>query len=189
MLALLLSLVALLVVAVLLYAATRPDTLHIERSLLIQAPAETILAHVNDFHRWRDWSPYEKLEPDLRREIGGAPSGVGATYAWQGQGKAGAGRMEITDTRPDRTTIQLDFSKPFVSRNIAEFAAIAQPDGTRLTWSMQGPEFFGGGGDDARTGRGAAYMTKLMGVFFDMDRMIGRDFETGLAALKTLSEK
>lgn len=174
MLALLLSLLALLVVAVLLYAATRPDTLHIERSLLIRAPAETILAHVNDFHRWRDWSPYEKLEPDLRREIGGAPGGGGATYAWQGQGKAGAGRMEITDSRSDRTTIQLDFSKPFVSRNIAEFAAIAQPDGTRVTWSMQGP---------------AAYMTKLMGVFFDMDRMIGRDFETGLAALKALSEK
>lgn len=174
MLGLLLSLLALLVVALLLYAATRPDTLHIERSLMIRAPAEQILAHVNDFHRWRDWSPYEKLEPDLRREIGGAPSGVGATYAWQGQGKAGAGRMEITDARPDRTTLQLDFSKPFVSRNIAEFAAIAQPDGTRVTWSMQGP---------------AAYMTKLMGVFFDMDRMIGRDFETGLAALKALSEK
>lgn len=174
MLAIILSLLALLVAAVLIYAATRPDTLRVERSLLIQAPAETILAHVNDFHRWRDWSPYEKLEPDLRREIGGAASGVGATYAWLGQGKAGAGRMEITDTRPDRTTIQLDFSKPFVSRNIAEFATIAHAGGTRLTWSMQGP---------------AAYMTKLMGVFFDMDRMIGRDFETGLAALKTLSEK
>ena len=104
MLAIILSLLALLVVAVLLYAATRPDTLHIERSLLIQAPAETILAHVNDFHRWRDWSPYEKLEPDMRREIGGAPGGIGATYAWQGQGKAGAGRMEITDSRSDRTT-------------------------------------------------------------------------------------
>lgn len=174
MLAIILSLLALLVAAVLIYAATRPDTLRVERSLLIQAPAETILAHVNDFHRWRDWSPYEKLEPDLRREIGGAASGVGATYAWQGQGKAGAGRMEITDARADRTTIRLDFSKPLVSRNIAEFAALAQADGTRLTWSMQGP---------------AAYMTKLMGVFFDMDRMIGRDFETGLAALKTLSEK
>ncbi|SFK68240.1 SRPBCC family protein [Lysobacter sp. cf310] len=174
MLALILSLLALAVVAVLIYAATRPSTLHIERSLLIHAPADTILSHVNDFHRWRDWSPYEKLEPDMRREIGGAASGRGATYAWEGKGKAGAGRMEITGTRPDRTTIQLDFSKPFVSRNIAEFAAVAQPDGTRVTWSMQGP---------------AAYMTKLMGVFFNMDRMIGRDFETGLAALKTVSER
>lgn len=174
MLALILTLLSLIVVAVLIYAATRPDTLRIERSLVIQAPAEQILAHVNDFHRWRDWSPYEKLEPDMRREIGGAASGVGATYAWEGQGKAGAGRMEIADTRADRTTIRLDFSKPLVSRNIAEFAALAQADGTRLTWSMQGP---------------AAYMTKLMGVFFNMDRMIGRDFETGLAALKTLSEK
>ncbi|KRD39438.1 MULTISPECIES: SRPBCC family protein [unclassified Lysobacter] len=174
MLALTLSLLALIVVAVLIYAATRPSTLHIERSLVIHAPAETILAHVNDFRRWRDWSPYEKLEPDMRREIGGAASGRGATYAWEGKGKAGAGRMEITDTRTDRTTIQLDFSKPFVSHNIAEFAAVAQADATRVTWTMQGP---------------AAYMTKLMGVFFNMDRMIGRDFETGLASLKALSEK
>lgn len=174
MLVLTLSLLALAVLALLIYAATRPGTLHIQRSLLIQATPETILAHVNDFHRWRDWSPYEKLDPSMRREIGGAPSGRGATYAWEGNGKAGAGRMEITDTRPDRTTIQLDFSKPFVSHNVAEFAALAQADGTRVTWTMQGP---------------AAYMTKLMGVFFNMDRMIGRDFETGLAALKNLSEK
>lgn len=174
MLAIILSLLGLLVVAVLIYAATRPDTLRIERSLLIQAPAEKILAHVNDFHRWRDWSPYEKLDPAMRRDIGGAPSGLGATYSWEAEGKAGTGRMRITDARPDRTTIELDFSKPFVSRNLAEFTAVAQADGTRVTWSMQGP---------------AAYMTKLMGVFVDMDRMIGRDFETGLAALKTLSEK
>lgn len=174
MLILILSLLAMAVVALLIYAATRPNTLHIERSLLIQAAPEAILAQVNDFRRWRDWSPYEKLEPSMHREIGGAASGRGATYAWEGVGKAGAGRMEITDTRPDRTTIQLDFSKPFVSRNIAEFATVAQTDGTLVVWSMQGP---------------AAYMTKLMGVFLDMDRMIGRDFETGLAALKTVSEK
>ncbi|NUO75032.1 MAG: SRPBCC family protein [Lysobacter sp.] len=174
MLVLILSLLAAAVVALLIYAATRPNTLRIQRSLLIQAAPEAILAQVNDFHRWRDWSPYEKLDPAMRREIGGAASGRGATYAWEGNGKAGAGRMEITDVRPDRTTIQLDFSKPFVSRNVAEFAAVAEPAGTRVTWTMQGP---------------AAYMTKLMGVFMDMDRMIGRDFETGLAALKTVSEK
>jgi hypothetical protein len=169
----LITLIALLA-AVLALAATRPGSFRVERSIRINAPPEKILPLINDFHQWGVWSPYEKLEPGMSRAYSGTPAGKGAVYEWQGNGKAGAGRMEIVAALPTQTLIKLDFSKPFTAHNIAGFTA--RPDGaaTRLTWSMEGP---------------APFMTRLVGLFFNMDQMIGGDFETGLTKLKAVVEQ
>jgi carbon monoxide dehydrogenase subunit G len=170
------ALVALvLVVAVLAYAATRPDTLHVQRSATVKAPPEAIFPLISDFHRWSSWSPYEKRDPAMKRTYGGAAQGKGAVYEWQGNNEVGQGRMEITDTSdPSRITIKLDFIKPFEGHNMAEFALVPQGGTTNVTWSMDGP---------------SPYIGKLIGVFVNMDRMIGNDFETGLANLKAIAEK
>jgi len=160
---------------VLIYAATRPGTFRVERTARIPAPPEKIFPLINDFHRWGEWSPYEKLDPGMKRTFGGAPAGKGATYAWEGNDKAGAGRMEILESAPSsKISIKLDFTKPFEARNMAEFTLRPQDGATQVTWAMHGP---------------SPYIAKLMGIFFNMDQMIGKDFETGLANLKTASEK
>ena len=164
----------LLVVAILGVAATRPDTFAVQRALVINAPPEKIFPLLQDFHAWSAWSPYEKLDPAMKKTYSGAASGKGAVYQWEGDGQAGAGRMEIVDTAPPkRVTIKLDFTKPFESHNTAEFRL--QPDGqsTRVTWAMRGPNLFVG---------------KVMSLFINMDSLVGRDFETGLANIKTIAE-
>jgi carbon monoxide dehydrogenase subunit G len=168
--------IALIVViaAILVLAATRPDSFRVERSAQISAPPEKILSLVNDFHQWSAWSPYEKLDPALKRTFAGAAAGKGAVYEWEGNSKAGQGRMEIVTADPTKTAIKLDFIKPFTAHNIAAFTARPQGDTTRVTWSMEGP---------------APFVTKLVGLFCNMDTMIGEDFETGLANLKTVAEK
>jgi hypothetical protein len=166
---------AVLVAGVLIYAATRPDTLHVERTAAIKAPAGTIYPLISDFHNWTAWSPYEKRDPALKRTYGGSPSGKGAVYEWEGNSEVGSGRMEITDTSvPGKVVIKLDFIKPFEGHNVAQFTM--QPSGaaTNVTWSMDGP---------------TPYLGKVIGIFMNMDRMIGGDFEAGLANLKTLTEK
>ncbi|RQO46162.1 polyketide cyclase [Variovorax sp. KBW07] len=164
-----------LIALLLIYAATRPDTFRVERTARIAAPAEKIYPLIDDFHRWSAWSPYEKLEPDMKRTFGGAPAGKGATYDWEGKDKAGAGRMEITESTPSsKVAIKLDFIKPFEGHNTAEFTLQPQGDATQVTWAMYGP---------------SPYVAKLMGIFFNMDTMIGKDFEVGLANLKTATEK
>ena len=166
---------AVLIAAVLIYATTKPDTFSVTRSASIKAPAEKIFAVINDFHRWTDWSPWEKLDPAMKRTQGGPASGKGATYAWEGNSKAGAGRMEIIESTPSsKVGIQLDFIKPFEGHNIAEFVLVPQGDTTNLTWTMHGP---------------TPYISKLMQVFVSMDSLIGKDFEAGLANLKALAEK
>ena len=167
--------VAVLLAGVLGYAATKPDTFRVERSATIDAPPEEIYALIDDFHHWGAWSPYEKLDPAMRRTHSGAMSGRGAVYAWASDGKAGVGRMEITEAAaPSRIAIQLDFTKPMKSHNIAEFTLEPAGGGaTRVTWAMHGPNH---------------YVGKVMSVFFDVDHMVGRDFETGLANLKALAE-
>lgn len=160
------------IAGVLGYAATRPDAFRFQRSATIQAPPEAILAHVNDFRRWADWSPYEKLDADMKKTYGGAPSGVGATYAWEGR-KAGAGRMTILETSPARTVIDLEFEKPFKAHNTAEFTTEREGAATRLTWAMHGR---------------SPFISKLFGVFVNMDKLLGRDFEAGLADLKRIAE-
>lgn len=162
------------VVAVLGFAATRPDHFRIERSILVQAPAERIHPHITDFRRWRAWSPWEDRDPDLERSYSGSPAGKGAAYAWRGNGKVGEGRMEIVeDETPRRIAIRLEFIKPFAARNLAEFVLSPEGGGTRVTWAMSGPQPFIG---------------KLMSLVFSMDRMVGGDFETGLNRLKTAAE-
>lgn len=166
--------IAVALAALLAYAAMRPDTFRIERATTIKAPPERIFAALNDFHRWQAWSPWEKLDPAMKRSLSGAASGQGAVYAWEGTGKVGAGRMEIMEATPSsKITIKLDFIKPFEGHNTAEFALQPQGDSTAVTWLMHGP---------------SPYIAKLMGVFFNMDRMIGKDFEAGLANLKALAE-
>jgi hypothetical protein len=179
MLRLVLIALLVLVAALLGYAATKPDTFTVQRSITVQAPPSRVYPLVADFHRWRDWSPYEKLDPAMKRGYSGPGSGVGAAYAWDGAGPVGAGRMEIAETVPDsKISIRLDFSRPFESHCMAEFMLVPmQGDGgsaTQVTWTMRGPD---------------PYIGRLMSLFFNRDRMIGSDFELGLANLKALAER
>ena len=166
--------VVVLLVALLVYAATKPDTFRVQRSASINAPPETIFALINDYHRWGSWSPYEKLDPAMRRTYSGALNGKGSVYEWEGNSKAGKGRMEITDTAPpSKVVINLDFVKPFEAHNIVEFTLEPTGDSTNVAWAMHG-----------RT----PYLGKIVHVFFNMDKMVGKDFETGLANLKAVAE-
>jgi Polyketide cyclase / dehydrase and lipid transport len=163
------------VAAVLAYATTKPDTFRVQRSASIKAPADKIFPLINDFHSWAAWSPYEKLDPELKRTYSGAPSGKGAVYAWEGNNKVGAGRMEIVDAPPpSKVAIKLDFLRPFEAHNTAEFTLAPAGDATTVTWAMDGQNL---------------YVGKVMSIFVDMDDMIGKDFATGLANLKNLAEK
>jgi hypothetical protein len=166
--------VIVLIVALLIYAATKPDTFRIQRTTRINAPPEKIFPHINDFHRWVVWSPWEKMDPALKRTYSGAANGKGAVYQWEGNGKVGSGRMEITESStPSHIAIALDFIKPFEAHNIAEFTLDAQGDATNATWAMYGP---------------SPYIAKVMHIFFSMDSMVGKQFEEGLANLKTIAE-
>ena len=156
-------------------AATKPNTLRVVRAIDIKAPAEKIYPLISDFHQWVAWSPYEKKDPAMKRTYGGADSGKGATYAWDGDRNVGSGRMEILDaTPPSKIVIKLDFFTPFEGHNTAEFTMLPQADGTHVTWVMHGP---------------ANFMSRLIQVFINLDNMIGRDFEAGLANLKAITEK
>ncbi|MFT3929378.1 MAG: SRPBCC family protein [Spongiibacteraceae bacterium] len=166
---------AAIIVGVLLFAATRPDTFRVERSLIINAAPEKIFALVNDFHAWRQWSPWENIDPNLKRDYSGAVSGVGAVYAWEGNKNVGSGRMEILNATPAaQIIIQLDFLKPFAARNTATFNFKPNGAGTEVVWTMNGSN---------------AYMHKLMGLLFSMDKMVGSSFETGLMNLKIITEQ
>ena len=163
------------IAAFLAFAATKPDTFQVQRSTIIKAPPDKIFALIQDFHHWGVWSPYEKRDPDMKRTYGGPESGKGSMYAWEGNSKVGAGRMEILDaTAPSKVTIKLDFIKPFEGHNTAEFTMIPQGDATNVTWAMYGPN---------------PYIAKVMQSVFNMDEMIGKDFAAGLANLKTAAEK
>jgi len=167
--------VIVLVAGVLILAATKPDTFSVQRSASIKAPPAKIYAFIDDFKRWGTWSPYEKLDPAMKRTLSGAPKGNGAIYAWQGDGNVGAGRMEITDAiEASKVTIKLDFMKPFEAHNTAEFTLVPRGDATEVTWAMQGP---------------LPYVAKVMHMFFNMDSMVGKDFEAGLVNLKTIAEQ
>jgi uncharacterized protein YndB with AHSA1/START domain len=169
---------AIVVVAVgglLAYAATKPDTFRLERSRAIEAPPEKIFALINDFWQWRGWSPWENIDPDLKRDYSGASSGRGAAYAWQGNNKVGQGRMEIVESvPPSKIVIKLDFLKPFEAHNAAEFTLTPAGDATNVNWAMHGP---------------SPFISKVMCIFMSMDKMVGKSFEEGLANMKALAEK
>jgi len=160
---------------ILILAATKPDRFSFQRATTIKAPPEKIFPLINDFHQWGTWSPYETKDPAMKRSYGGAASGKGAVYAWEGNKNVGSGRMEILDSSaPTKIVIKLDFFSPFEGHNTAEFTMLPQGDATNVTWLMHGP---------------APFTSKLMQVFINLDNMIGKDFEAGLANLKRLTEK
>jgi uncharacterized protein YndB with AHSA1/START domain len=164
-----------LIVVLLVLAARKPDTFRIQRATTIQAPPEAVFPLVSDFHAWLGWSPWEKLDPNLKRTHSGPANGTGAVYEWEGNKKVGQGRMEIKEAvTPRRIIIQLDFLKPFEAHNVTEFTMTPEAGGTAVTWAMTGQQPF---------------LFKVMCLFTSMDRMVGKDFERGLANLKALAEK
>ena len=169
--------VAVLVVAiaiVLILAAIKPGRFSVRRDIVVRAPAEKIFPLIADFHQWGSWSPYENKDPVMKRTYAGTANGKGAVYAWEGNKNVGSGRMEITDApAPSKVVIKLDFLVPFEAHNTAEFTMLPQGDGTKLSWLMHGP---------------APFISKLMQVFMNIDKMVGKDFEVGLANLKKLAE-
>ena len=167
--------VALLLAAVLLFAATKPDTFRIQRAASIKAPPERVFALINDFNRWGAWSPWEKKDPAMKRSFGATTSGKGAVYAWEGNKDVGQGRMEIAESvPPSKVAIKLDFVKPFEAHNLVEFTLEPKGDATNVTWAMRGD---------------TPYFAKIIHVFIDVDSMVGKDFESGLANLRAAAEK
>lgn len=163
------------VASVLIVAARKPDTFRVHRSARIQAPADLLFGHINDLHRWQAWSPYEKLDPAMKRVFTGPPAGPGAGYEWDGNGNVGAGRIEIRDAaEPSRVAISLVMTRPFACDNAVEFTLVPEGDATTVTWSMEGRSHF---------------LSKLVGVFIDMDRMVAGQFDEGLANLKSIAEQ
>ncbi|THJ23800.1 MAG: polyketide cyclase [Nitrospira sp. CG24D] len=164
-----------LIAAILIYAATKPDTFQVQRSTHIAAPPEKVFERIEDLHQWASWSPWEKRDPAMKKSYSGAPQGAGAALDWDGNNDVGTGRMEIVSTvPPSRVVIKLDFLKPFEAHNQAEFTLEGGDTATTVTWAMHGPQPF---------------MMKVMDLVMGMDRMVGKDFETGLANLKQLAEQ
>lgn len=166
--------VIVIIALVLIYASTKPDTFHVERSINIKAAPEKIFALINDFHLWNDWTPYNK-DPAMKKTYSGNDRGVGAHYAWEGNKEVGKGEISITETTPpNKIVMDLHMIEPFEGHNVATFTLSAAGDSTKVTWSL----------DDKQK-----FIVKVIGIFMNMDKMIGGDFETGLARLKVTAEK
>lgn len=162
------------IIAVLAIAATRPDTFRVTRSTTIKAPPEKIFPYINDFSKWTAWSPYEKKDPEMKRTYAGPAAGKGAHYAWESKA-VGTGSMDITDSQdPGKVALNLDFVKPIEAHNTALFTLEPQGGETLVTWNMEGP---------------VPYMFKIVHMFMNVDKMVGTDFEAGLADLKSAAEK
>jgi uncharacterized protein YndB with AHSA1/START domain len=150
------------------------DTYTVERSITVAADPQRVYEQLIDFHKWVNWSPWEDLDPTQQRTYGGADSGPGAKYAWSGNRKVGRGSMEILDANATSDVrVAVNFEKPFKSENVTQFALRPEGSGTHVTWTMTGPQ---------------STVTKLMGIFSSMDKMVGKDFEKGLARLKAVVE-
>jgi len=174
MLETILIVLAAIVVVFVAVVALQPAEFRIVRSRTISAPPPDVFAQVNDFHNWTAWSPWEKLDPALKRTHEGAPAGTGAIYSWVGNKKVGEGRMTLTESHPsDLIRIKLEFLKPFKATNTAEFTFKPEGNQTVVTWSMTGRKNF---------------LLKGFGLFMNMDKMIGGDFEKGLANMKAVVE-
>jgi hypothetical protein len=163
------------IAVVLILAAMKPDQFRVQRSAAIKAPADKIFPLIADFKAWTAWSPYENKDPAMKRTYSAVTSGKGATYAWDGNNNVGAGDMLITDApAPSKVALDLNMTKPMTAHNKVEFMLTPAGDSTTVTWMMRGE---------------APYFAKIIHVFFNMDKMVGGDFETGLAKLKTAAEK
>jgi uncharacterized protein YndB with AHSA1/START domain len=166
--------VVVLIAAILVFAATRPDTFRVERSTSIKAAPEKIFPLINDFHQWDTWTPYNK-DPAMKKSFNGPVSGVGAISAWDGNSDVGQGSIQITESVPPaRIVMDLNLIKPFKGSNRVEFTLEPKGHATNVTWAMNGTN---------------AYLCKLMGIFISMDNMVGKDFAAGLASLKSVAEK
>ncbi len=164
-----------LIAAVLVFAAMKPNTFHLERSITIKAPPEKIFALIDDFHNWSAWEPQDTGDAGIQRTYSGPAAGVGAMSEWQGSGSTGKGRMLITESVPNsRVSVAVDFVKPFQAHNINVFTLEPAGDSTNVTWNFEGTNVF---------------VLKLMSVFVSMDRIMGDHFETGLENLKTAAER
>jgi hypothetical protein len=163
------------VLAVVGLAFTKPDSFEVRRSTDVKASPEVVAAVLSDFHSWEKWSPFDKIDPQMKKTYSGSPTGVGSVYEWSGNSKAGAGRMEITGVSADKVSLKLDFSKPFEAHNLVDFLIEPGADKTssKVTWSMHGPNPF---------------VSKVMQVFVSMDKLVGKQFEDGLANLKAVAE-
>jgi uncharacterized protein YndB with AHSA1/START domain len=167
--------VLVLVAGVLLHAANKPDLFRVQRSASIQAPPEKIFALINDLRAFNTWNPYEKKDPNLKGRYSGPASGTGAGYAFDGNKDVGTGSIEILESSPpSRVTMRLSMIEPFKAQNTVEFTLVPIGGATNVTWAMQGP---------------APFIAKIIHVFVDMDKMVGRDFEAGLANLKSAVER
>jgi hypothetical protein len=167
--------VAVIVAAILIYAAIQPDSFRVERSASIKASPEKIFPLINDLHRWEAWSPWERVDPAIKRTYGGAESGVGAVYEWSGNREIGQGRVEIIESLPpSRVVLKIDFITPVEAHNTVEFTIVEQGDSTEVTQAMYGP---------------SPYLSRLIGLCFSMDNMIGQKYEEGLAGMKSIAEK
>jgi len=166
--------VAALVIAFVAVVAMQPSEFRVARSATIAAPLPAVFAQVNDFHKWPAWSPYDKLDPAMKKTYSGPPAGTGASYAWAGNSQAGVGRATIVESRPNELVrIKLDFEQPFAGTAFAGFRFRPDGDRTVVEWSLEGTNNF---------------LAKAVHLFMDMDRMVGGQFEDGLAQLKSVAE-
>jgi hypothetical protein len=169
-----LAIVVVIIIVLVVIVALQPGDFRVARSTLIPAPPPAVFAQVNDFHKWNAWNPWGKIDPAMKQNYEGAPAGPGAIYTWTGNKEVGEGRMTITDSRPsDLVQVKLEFYKPFAATNTAEFTIVPEGNQTRVTWSMFGEKNF---------------MAKAIHLFMNMDKMIGGQFEKGLADMKTAAE-
>lgn len=165
---------AVIVVLFIVIVAMRPPTFRVERSATMNAPPNVVFDHVNDLRKWQAWSPWENLDPNMKRTYEGTPTGAGSMYAWQGNKQVGEGRMTITESRPNELVrFKLEFLKPFKATNTALFTFVPQGGQTTVNWAMQGKNNF---------------MFKAMGMFCNMDKMVGGQFDQGLTKLKSIVE-
>lgn len=168
------ALVVILVVVLCVVTAMQPADFRVMRSAEMNASTDKIFEQVNDFHKWEAWSPWAKMDPDMKVTYSGADSGVGASYSWSGNDKVGEGRMTIKSNHPPKQiVIDLEFIKPFAAKNLVGFDFKAMGEKTNVTWSMIGKKNF---------------MMKFFGLFMDMDKLVGDDFDNGLAQLKAIVE-
>jgi hypothetical protein len=166
--------IAILVVGFLVFVAVKPGEFTISRSILINTPASTAFDLVNDFHKMQEWSPFMKMDSTAAIDFFGSASGTGAGYSWDGSGRTGRGRMTIVDSRENELIgINLEFSRPFKAVNSVEFKFEPRGDQTKVTWSMSGHNTF---------------VPKAFSTIFNMDKMVGSEFEKGLAAMKAIAE-
>ena len=163
------------IAAIFIFAAMQPNSFRVQRSATIKASPEKVFALINDLHRWEAWSPWEKIDPAVKRKYSGAENGKGALYTWEGNKDIGQGRMEIIDSTPSsKLLLKIEFIKPFAAINTVEFNLVQNGENTTVTQAMYGP---------------SPFISKLIGLFFSMDKMVGDKYDEGLASLKTIAEK